>query len=275
MPTVLETIVQTKKEEVARAKLERPIASLLEALALAPPTQDFLAALSGYSDIRLIAEVKKASPSKGVLREDFDPIAIAKAYEQGGAACLSVLTDEKYFQGSLSYLTAIREHVKLPLLRKEFIIDEYQLVEARVAGADAVLLIAECLSPEELKQLYLRTRELGMHALIEFYEPSNLSAVIATGCPLIGVNNRDLHTFEVDLTHSIRMRQLIPMDRCMVGESGIFTHADTQLMLSSGIQAILVGESLIRKPDVAQAVRELLDTPLKRQKQEPSHLKNN
>ena len=144
MPTVLERIVQTKREEVAKAKLNRPIESMLESLAEVPPTHDFLAALLGFSSIRLIAEIKKASPSKGVLREDFDPVAIAKAYEVGGAACLSVLTDEVYFQGSLSHLTEIRQQVKLPLLRKDFIIDDYQLLEARLAGADAVLLIAEC-----------------------------------------------------------------------------------------------------------------------------------
>ncbi len=258
MPTVLEKIVQTKQEEVAAAKRARPIESMLEALAQAFPTRDFLAALSGCPSIRLIAEVKKASPSKGVLREDFDPVAIAKAYEAGGAACLSVLTDEVYFQGSLGYLTEIRQQVKLPLLRKDFIIDDYQLVEARLAGADAVLLIAECLSPKELMRLYLRTRELGMHALIEFYEPSNLEAVLATGCPLIGVNNRDLHTFEVDLMHTVRMRQSVPKDRCMVGESGIFTYQDAQMLYQSGIQAILVGESLIRQPDITQAVRLLL-----------------
>jgi indole-3-glycerol phosphate synthase len=258
LPTVLEKIVKTKWEEVAKAKQARPIESLLESLAMVSSARDFLAALAGHSCIRLIAEVKKASPSKGVLREDFDPVSIAKAYEVGGAACLSVLTDKVYFQGSLDYLTEIRKHVKLPLLRKDFIVDDYQLVEARLAGADAVLLIAECLSPDELKRLYLRTRELGMHALIEFYEPSNLDAVVATGCPLIGVNNRDLHTFEVDLMHTVRMRQLVPRDRCMVGESGIFTHEDAQLMFQSGVQAILVGESLIRQPDITHAVQLLL-----------------
>jgi len=258
LPTVLERIVQTKRTEVAQAKVERPIESILQDIEHAPPTRNFLAALNGFPMIRLIAEVKKASPSKGVLREDFDPVAIAKAYEAGGAACLSVLTDEDYFQGSLDYLTAIRQHVQLPLLRKDFIVDEYQIAEARLAGADAVLLIAECLSPEELKRLYSRTRELGMHALIEFYEPANLPAVLATGCRLIGVNNRDLHTFEVDLQHTIRMRLQIPMDVCMVGESGIFTHDDAALMLSSGVQAILVGESLMRQSDIKQAVKNLL-----------------
>ena len=258
MPTVLERIVKTKREEIAQAKRDRPIESILGSLSQAPPVRDFLGALVGYSSIRLIAEVKKASPSKGILRADFDPVKIGQAYEVGGAACLSILTDEVYFQGSLDYLTAIRNHVSIPLLRKEFIIDDYQLAEARLAGADAVLLIAECLSSDELMRLYLRTRELGMHALIEFYEPSNLPAVLATGCPLIGVNNRDLHTFEVDLQHTIRMRREVPLDRCMVGESGIFTHADAQWMYSSGVQAILVGESLIRQPDVCLAVKKLL-----------------
>lgn len=258
MPTVLEKIVQTKRQEVAQAKIDRPIESILDSLASLPPTRDFLSALTGFSSIRLIAEVKKASPSKGVLRENFDPIEIAVDYEKGGAACLSILTDEVYFQGSLDYLAAIRKRVQLPLLRKDFIIDDYQIAEARLAGADAVLLIAECLAPDELTRLYRRTRELGMHALIEFYDPSNLPAVIATGGPLIGVNNRDLHTFEVDLQHTIRMRRKVPSDRCMVGESGISTHADAELMYSSGVQAILVGESLIRQPDITHAVQTLL-----------------
>jgi len=258
MPNILDRIVDTKRAEVAAAKARRPMAELLGQLASVPACRDFHRQLAGFSDIRLIAEVKKASPSKGVIRPDFQPVAIARAYQAGGAACLSVLTDEPYFQGSLEYLAAVRAAVTLPILRKDFIIDEYQLVEARLAGADAVLLIAECLTPEELLQLYQRTRQLGMHALIELYDPAHLPAVLATGCPLVGVNNRDLRTFEVDLNHTLRMREQIPADRCLVGESGIFTADDARKLFAGGVQAMLVGESLMRQPDIEAATRRLL-----------------
>lgn len=210
--------------------------------------------------MRLIAEVKKASPSKGIIRADFDPVAIAKCYASAGAHCLSVLTDREYFQGALEYLSEIRQQVDLPLLRKDFIIDDYQVYEARAAGADAVLLIAECLSPERLDQLYRLIRELGMHALIELYDPQNLRAVLATGTPLIGVNNRDLHTFVVDLSHTLRLKQQIPEDRLLVAESGIAKRADVELLERAGVGAMLVGESLMRQNDIAAAVRELLGT---------------
>ncbi len=225
--------------------------------ALAPPPRDFLAALSGGPPIRLIAEVKKASPSKGIIRADFDPVAIAKLYAASGLA-LSILTDTEYFQGSLEYLKAIREVVDLPLLRKDFIIDEYQVYEARAAGADAVLLIAECLSPIQLGNLYALIRQLGMHALIELYDPQNLPAVVATGTPIIGVNNRDLHTFEVDLERTLRLQQQIPRDRLLVAESGIASRADVMRLQQSGVAAMLVGESLMRQPDISLAVRTLL-----------------
>jgi indole-3-glycerol phosphate synthase len=258
MSNILDRIVATKRDEVRQAKQRTPIASLGALLDKLPSCCDFLGALQGFDSIRLIAEVKKASPSKGVIRSDFDPVAIAKSYERGGAACLSVLTDEVYFQGSLDYLTAVKQSVRLPILRKDFIIDEYQLVEARVAGADAVLLIAECLDEVTLNQLYRKTRELGMHALIELYEPENLSKVLATGCPLIGVNNRDLRSFEVDLHHTLRLRKSIPADRCLVGESGIFTAADAKLLYDGGVQAVLVGESLMRQDDIEEAAKKLL-----------------
>jgi indole-3-glycerol phosphate synthase len=258
LSTILEKIVATKRLEIEQAKSACSLASLKTRLSAAPPLRDFHAALAGHEKIRLIAEVKKASPSKGIIRDDFDPVAIARAYQAGGAAALSVLTDRDYFQGDLQYLTQIRGKVDLPLLRKDFILDEYQIVEARLAGADAVLLIAECLSADELSHLYTVARDLGMHALIELYEPENLEAVLATGCQLVGVNNRDLHTFEVDLHHTIRMKSLIPSDRCVVGESGIFTAADAKLLHDAGVQAILVGESLMRQPNITQAVQSLL-----------------
>lgn len=258
MATVLEKIVATKLDEIDRAKSLVSIAELKHNLSSAPPVRNFHAALSGHPKIRLIAEVKKASPSKGIIRADFDPVEIAKSYQAGGAAALSVLTDEHYFQGSLGYLAAIRNIVDLPLLRKDFILDEYQVYEARVAGADAILLIAECLDETTLTQLYQLARSLGMHVLIELYEESNIEMVLKTGCPIVGVNNRDLHSFEVDLEHTVRMRNRIPQDRCMVGESGIFTYEDTQLLQAANVQAMLVGESLMRKPNVTVAVQELL-----------------
>jgi indole-3-glycerol phosphate synthase len=258
MPTILDKIVATKHEEVARAKTERPESTLRGLLADAPPARDFLAALSAGPPIRLIAEVKKASPSKGVIRADFDPVAIAQTYQGHGASCISVLTDEQYFQGSLEYLRQVRAAVGLPVLRKDFIIDPYQVVEARVAGADAVLLIAECLDDALLKQLHDAIVDLGMTPLVELYEPANLSRVLQIGARLIGVNNRDLRNFQVDLEHTLRLRRQIPADRIVVGESGIRTRRDVERLEAAGVQAMLVGESLLAKPDVAAAVAELL-----------------
>lgn len=258
MPSILERIVATKREELQRIDSNRARDQLLSQLPDAPPVRDFLAPLVDSPPIRLIAEVKKASPSKGILREDFDPVSIAADYERAGASCLSVLTDVTYFQGSIEYLAAIRQSTSIPILRKDFIIDAYQIYEARVAGADAVLLIAECLSASDLKRFYELIRELGMQALIELYAERNLPAVLQTGSPLVGVNNRDLNTFEVDLHHTIRLREQIPEDRVVVGESGIHTRADAQLLERHKVQAMLVGESLIRQANIAIAVRQLL-----------------
>jgi indole-3-glycerol phosphate synthase len=214
--------------------------------------------LSGGPPIRLIAEVKKASPSKGVIREDFDPVEIAQIYESHGASCLSVLTDESYFQGSLEYLRRVRAAVGLPVLRKDFIIDPYQVVEARAAGADAVLLIAECLDDEMLKTLHDAIVALGMTPLVEFHEPDNLNRVVAAGAKLIGVNNRDLRTFNIDLDLTIRMRRKIPADRLVVGESGIRVREDAQRLEAAGVAAMLVGESLMSKADIGAAVDAIL-----------------
>lgn len=259
MPTILDEIVATKRQEIARAKARLPEPALREQLADAPPVRDFLRALSGGGPVRLIAEVKKASPSKGVIRQDFDPVAIAEVYRQHGAAAISVLTDEPYFQGSLDYLRQIRAAVDLPLLRKDFILDPYQAVEARVAGADAVLLVAECLDDDRLAELAETIVDLGMAPLIELYEPENLPRVLATGSRLVGINNRNLRTFDVDLGHTIRLCREIPDDRIVVGESGIRTRADVQRLKEAGVRAILVGESLMARPDIGAAVHELLE----------------
>lgn len=256
--SILDQIVATKHQEIAAAKLARPESELLKAVRRAPPLRDFFAALSAPGPIKLIAEVKKASPSKGVIRADFDPVSIARTYAQHGATCLSVLTDEAYFQGSLDYLRQIRAVVDLPLLRKDFILDPYQLLEARAAGADAVLLIAECLDDCRLRSLHTRAIELGLTPLVELYEPANLPRVLEAGATLIGVNNRDLRTFSVDLDHTLRLRPQIPAHCLLVGESGIYTRDDALKLSAGGVDAMLVGESLMREPDLGAAVDRLL-----------------
>ena len=239
-------------------KADMPLEELIRTAAAEPPPRDFLGAIRRSKDIALIAEVKKASPSKGTIREDFDPVQIARCYQDNGAACISVLTDVPFFQGSLEYLAAVRKHVHVPLLRKDFVVDPYQVVEARAAGADAVLLIAECLPEARLNELLACVESQGMTALVELYEPANLERVVASGAALIGINNRDLTTFEVDLEHTIRMAREIPEDRHVVAESGIATADDVQRLRDAGIHAMLVGESLMRKNDIGLAVRELL-----------------
>jgi indole-3-glycerol phosphate synthase len=265
MPTILDKIVATKRVEIDRAQAAVPEGELRARLKDAPPVRDFFAAVTAEIDpqaprtrVQLIAEVKKASPSQGVLRQDFDPVAIARTYEQHGAAAISVLTDMEYFQGSLAYLTSIRQAVKIPLLRKDFILSRYQLLEARVAGADAVLLIAECLDDCNLRALHNDALELGLTPLVELYEPANLPRVLEAGARLIGVNNRDLRTFQVDLEHTLRVKREIPAHCAVVGESGIKTAADVALLESAGVDAMLVGESLIRQSDVGAGVDKLL-----------------
>lgn len=259
MATVLDRIVEKKWEEIAIAKTRRDLKSLREAIHGAPEIRNFLAPLRVPGKVQLIAEVKKASPSKGMIRPQFEPVTIAKEYELGGAAAISCLTDEPFFQGRIDYLTAIRQSVEIPVLRKDFILDEYQIYEARVAGADAVLLIAECLEGSKLDELYQAIIELGMIALIEFYDPKNLTRVLDTGTKLVGVNNRDLHTFAVELDHVINLRKDIPFDVCLVAESGIFTSADVKRLYEAKIDAMLVGESLMRQHDVRQAVKNLIE----------------
>lgn len=258
MPTILDQIVATKRQEIELAKEHRPAADLVRLVDDAPPPRSFFAALQSGEGIQLIAEVKKASPSKGVIRADFDPVAIARIYQAHHAACVSVLTDREYFQGALEYLTQIRQAIDLPLLRKDFILDPYQLLEARVAGADAVLLIAECLDDCHLRSLHNEAINLGMTPLVEFYDPDNLSRVLDAGATLIGVNNRDLRSFQVDLEHTIRMRERIPADCLLVGESGIHSRADVLRLQDAGVDAMLVGERLMANDDIGTAVDELL-----------------
>jgi indole-3-glycerol phosphate synthase len=258
LSTILDKIVAHKRGAIAQAKANQPEAELRAQLKDAPPLRDFFAALAADGPIKLIAEVKKASPSQGIIRADFDPVAIARAYESAGAICLSVLTDEPYFQGRLEYLSQIRDAASLPLLRKDFILDSYQLVEARVAGADAVLLIAECLDDCNLRKLHNEALELDLVPLVELYEPANLPRVLEAGATLIGVNNRDLKSFDVDLDHCIRLRSQVPLDAVFVAESGIHSRADVLRLEDAGVDAMLVGESLMRQADIGAAVRKLL-----------------
>ncbi|MFM7055427.1 MAG: indole-3-glycerol phosphate synthase TrpC [Planctomycetota bacterium] len=258
MASILDEIVVRKKREIAAARLRMPFEQLEQALPSASPPRGFLRALKAAQPPALIAEVKKASPSAGLIRADFDPAAIAADYEAAGAACLSVLTDEHYFQGSLKALQLARTQVRIPVLRKEFIVDRYQVAEARVAGADCILLIAECLDDEHLRDLHNYARELGMDVLVELHDAHNLPRVLASGARLVGVNNRDLRTFATSLEHTFSLRQQIPSDVLLVSESGIGCHADIQRLRAAGVGAVLVGESLMRQPDIQQAVRTLL-----------------
>ena len=256
--TILEKIVATKRSEIEDARQQLPEQALREQLAAAPPPRDFFQALARANSIGLIAEVKKASPSAGLIRADFDPVTIAQIYAAHGASCISVLTDEPFFQGRLEYLRQVRAAVEIPVLRKDFILDSYQLLEARAAGADAVLLIAECLDDCSLRKLHNETIALGMTPLVELYDPENLPRVQEAGATLIGVNNRNLHTFEVDLQHTVRMRGKISDECLLVGESGIATREDVLLLEQAGVDAILVGESLMRQADIGRAVDQLL-----------------
>lgn len=251
--SILETIVKHKWQEITAAQLARPSHTLEEALAQAPTSRNFTRALQ-QPGLQVIAEVKKASPSAGIIRPDFDPVAIAQTYEQHGAACLSVLTDEHFFQGHLDYLRAIHAETAIPVLRKEFILDRYQLLEAKVAGADAVLLIAEILPNERLTTLFQEATALGLHVLVELHDADQLPRVLDCGATLIGINNRDLRTFRTDLEHTLRLLDDIPAGRVVISESGIKTHTDMVRLEQAGVHGVLVGESLMRAPDIGAAL---------------------
>ncbi|MGZ0172561.1 MAG: indole-3-glycerol phosphate synthase TrpC [Planctomycetales bacterium] len=258
MSDVLSEICETKRSEIAAARSRVSEEELRARLTDVDPARDFLAALHAAPEIGLIAEVKKASPSAGLIREDFDPVEIAKTYEAAGAACISCLTDEPYFKGKLEYLTSIRSNVSLPVMRKDFILDRYQVLEARVAGADCILLIAECLNDCTMRDLYFYASELGMECLVEVYDPENLDRVLKLEAPLIGINNRNLKTFVTDLKHSTDLATRVPDTAFLVSESGIRERSDVEHLLQFGVRGILVGETLMRQDDIAAKVRELL-----------------
>jgi indole-3-glycerol phosphate synthase len=262
---ILEEIVWQKETEVAQKRDRTPLNELHKKLPFAPPTRDFLAALkNGKTKPAIIAEVKKASPSKGVIREDFDPVAIAKSYQENGATCISVLTDEKFFQGSFENLSNIRSAVDLPLLCKEFIIYPYQIYLARIHGADAVLLIAAILSDKDLQYFVKIVKTLGMTALIEVHTQAELDRVLTLeGVNLIGINNRNLADFSVSLETTSqllasRQTEIQAKDILIVSESGIHTPADLAQVAKAGAGAVLIGESLVKQPDPGAALASLV-----------------
>jgi indole-3-glycerol phosphate synthase len=255
---ILDAIIAHTKEKLDGKRLRVPLIDVKARAKDAKPTRGFGQVLSAGTGIQLIAEVKKASPSQGVIREDFDPVNIARIYEESGASCLSVLTEDKYFQGNLGYLGRIRKSVKLPLLRKDFIIDEYQIHEARVAGADAILLIAACLDTNQLQDYIGIASGLGLDVLVESHTYQELDKSLSAGATIVGINNRDLSTFDVSLTTTFDLLKDIPDDRTVVSESGIKTRDDVVRLHQAGVDAILVGESLMREKDIGRKVKELL-----------------
>jgi len=257
IPTILAEIIEWKRCEVERARNAVALESLRSAAKQAPPARDLARSLR-RPGISLIAEVKRASPSKGQLRPDLDAVSLARDYEYHGASAISVLTDEHFFQGSLDDLRAVRQETSLPVLRKDFVIDAYQVYEARAAGADAILLIVAVLDDAELGALYQLSSELGMGSLVEVHDQAELERAMKIKPDILGINNRNLHTFDVDLETTARLVALVPRGTALVAESGIHTRTDVDRLAAMGADAILVGESLVRAEDTGKKIQELI-----------------
>lgn len=262
IPDILARILQTKAVEVEQARAALPLAEVKARAVAAAPARDFAGAIRSRVEARrpaVIAEIKKASPSRGVIREDFRPAEIARSYERGGAACLSVLTDAQYFQGSLAYMTEAREACSLPVLRKEFILDEYQVHEARAAGADAILLIVAALDDARMQAFEAIADALGMAVLVESHDAAELERALRLKTPLIGINNRDLRTFETSLETTYGLLRQIDGDRLVVTESGILDRSHVDAMRAHDVHGFLVGEAFMRAPDPGAQLRALFD----------------
>jgi indole-3-glycerol phosphate synthase len=250
---ILDTIIETKKEEVEQLKKQTTVSALERTISRLELCRDFRQAIS-FEGCNIIAEVKCASPSRGRLIADFDPVRIAGVYEKNGAAAISVLTDEKYFAGHKNYLTQIRQNVKLPLLRKDFIIDPLQVYETRAIGADAVLLIVRILG-NKLAEFISSSQEIGLNPLVEVHTEEELDLALTSGAEIIGINNRNLDTFVTDIETSRKLRAKIPADKIVVAESGIMTRADIEFLMQAKIQTFLIGEALITAPDIGEKLR--------------------
>ena len=255
---VLQRLLDTKKQRLDQAKSALSLREVQARLDEVEPARDFATAIRGRRTIRLIAELKKASPSKGLIRPDFDPVSIARIYEENGASAISCLTEEDYFQGHLSFLPLVHKAVKLPVLRKDFIFDPYQIYEARANNADAILLIAAALEKNQAQDYIHMASELGMAVLFEVHNEADLEQALSIDAPIIGINNRDLTTLKIDLETTFRLKDRIPAEKIVVGESGIGTRADVLRLDAASIDAMLVGTTLMKSKDIGAKIRELL-----------------
>jgi indole-3-glycerol phosphate synthase len=257
---ILDEIIENKTSEVEISKTSLPLEQIQEQIKDALPSRNFFDAINPKGELKIISEVKHASPSKGVFREDFDPVQIAKSYSRGGASAISVLTDEKYFRGSLSFLKNIRAEVDTPLLRKDFIVDPYQVYEARLFGADAILLIVAALDQTSLSELLELTHSLQMNAIVEVHDENELDRALEADARIIGINNRDLRTFDVDLNVSINLSKKVPEDKIVIAESGIGSIEDIDRLRGEGIHVFLIGETFMKAPDPGQKLKELIES---------------
>ncbi|MDP3804545.1 MAG: indole-3-glycerol phosphate synthase TrpC [Candidatus Omnitrophota bacterium] len=255
---ILSRIIESKRAFVEEAKRAKPLEELIKEVKNICIKSAFKRNISRPHHMNLIAEIKKASPSKGILRGDFNPVKIAVAYQANGASAISILTDERFFDGKLEYIKKVRDNVTLPILRKDFFIDEYQIYETAAAGADAIILICEILSTNELMKFYELSASLGLESLVEVHNEEDLEKALATGASIIGINNRDLHTFKVDIEVTKKLIRLIPKNKVIVSESGIKTYEDVMFLKSLGVNAVLIGEAFMEAGDIGAKVREVM-----------------